>query len=64
VTGQVLRQIATFPGAELVRSLSVTGAGAHVLLAADLVGTGDFVNYRVDDGVVSQLSTHLDRLVW
>ena len=61
VTGRVGRQVEKMQGIHSAESLSVTADGRHFVLAAS--GEVD-VNYRVDDGTVSQLPTHLDRLVW
>jgi hypothetical protein len=61
VTGEALRVgDLTFRGLQspLVRSLSVVGDGAHALLSVD----GG--NYRIDNGVISVLPTHLDEIVW
>lgn len=62
VTGRVVRRVATIEDVDSVRSLSVTDDGRHVLLSA--VGFQTSGNYRVDDGIVSQLPTHLEQIAW
>jgi hypothetical protein len=62
VTGRVARQVATIRGVDQARSLSVTADGQHVLLAA--FGDGEVRDFRVDEGVVSRLPTHLDDIAW
>lgn len=61
-TGRVVRRVATVRGGGQVRSLSVSEDGRHVLLS----GPGETAprNFRIDDGTISQLSTHLDDIAW
>ena len=62
VRGRVVRQVATLERADSVPSLAVSADGRHVLLAQSW--DTSWRDLRIDDGVVSQLPTGLQRLVW
>jgi hypothetical protein len=61
VSGRIGRRIATIQGADRVDALSISADGQHILISGSGEGAG---NFRVDDGEVSQLRTHLDFIAW
>jgi hypothetical protein len=62
MSGRIVRRIATIIGIDHPWSLSVTPDGRHIVLSAP--ADPGHINYRVDDGRIGTLPTHLDRLVW
>jgi hypothetical protein len=63
-TGRIGRRIATISGPRAASgwSFSVSPDGLHFLISADAYEVTN--DYRVDNGRVSQLPTHLDSVVW
>jgi hypothetical protein len=63
ITGRVVRRIATIGGVRVqVAAMSVSADGRHLLVSGPR--DVDIGNYRIDDGVVSQLPTHLEQIAW